>query len=152
MRLINTAAVVCLLCSSNAIAETRTIDAKGYYTRVNDPGLVELGKGRTLQPNFTRHIIYEAKDGTIESHWCAGSNILGKRSLVGGGGYCVVLDDDADAYWMWYEVVPGTGYRWEVTKGIGKFEGATGSGVARSHEELVDGSGVFLLEGTIELR
>lgn len=131
-----------LVIASGASGETKSISAKGYYTRVNDPELIELNSKRTLQPNFSRHIIYEHSDGTTESHWCSGSNILGKRSLQGGGGYCVILDEDGDGYWTWYEVVPGTGYRWKVMKGIGKFEGAEGSGVAESVDVLVDGSGV----------
>jgi hypothetical protein len=136
--------------TGSAFGEVMEIDAKGYYTRVADPSLIELSNKITLQRTFTRHILYESEIGT-ESHWCSGSNVLGKRNLVGGGGSCVVLDGAEDGYWLWFEVVPGVGYEWKVMKGFGKYKGANGSGVARSVENLTDGSGIFHSKGSIEI-
>ena len=150
MRLGMWAFMLLVVATNFAMAETKSIDARGYYTRVHDPETVDLPGMRTLQPNFTRHIIYESPDGDTESHWCAGSNIYGLLSLEGGGGYCVVIDSDGDAYWLWYEMIDG-GYRWEVMKGIGEYAGARGSGTATAIKALADGSGVFHSRGKLEL-
>ena len=137
------------LCNS-ALGETKAINGTAYYTRVDDREMVELDSNRSLQANYSRHLILTLEGGQTESHWCSGSNLIGKRALIGGGGSCIAVDDDGDAYWIWFEVAQG-GFEWRVMQGVGKFAGATGQGRAQGIHTLADGSAVFQYTGTIEL-
>lgn len=146
--------IVCLIgifASAVVVAETIVVDATGHYARINEPAFVELEDDNEMYPGYRRHISVTNKDGTAESHWCFGSNVMDDDDLEFGGGFCTALDEDGDVYWTWFEVARRGGFDWIVMGGTGKYKGATGSGASRASGSLPDGSATFQIKGEIEL-
>ena len=142
---------VAVFLSGTALAETLTIESTGHYVRVNDPEMLELEGENEVYLGYQRHIAVEAKDGQTESHWCYGANIIGEESLAFGGGYCIAIDEDGDAYWTWFQVRRRGGFDWQVMGGTGKYEGSTGGGESIATNVMPDGSATLEITGTIEL-
>ena len=142
---------ITVLCSNSALADTITIEATGHYVRLNDPNMVELEGDNEAYLGYDRHIAVEGKDGQTESHWCSGTNVMDDDGLSFGGGYCMAIDEDGDAYWIWIQVRPKGGFDWQVMGGTGKYRGSTGEGESRASKMLPDGSATLEIRGVMEL-
>lgn len=144
-------ALIGMIAAITARSETMNIEATGHYVRINEPAFIELAGDHEMYPGYRRHISVANDDGSAESHWCFGSNIMNDSDLEFGAGYCTAVDEDGDVYWTWFEVARRGGFNWQVMGGTGKYSGATGSGTSRATGSLPDGSATFRIRGTIEL-
>ena len=141
--------------SATANSETVDVDSEGHYVPLNEVEWIDLENGYEAYPGYRRHIAAIGKDGKTESHWCTGTNAREKSGSEPGfdyaAGYCVIFDEDGDAYWTWFEVDGLGSFEWTVMGGIGKYKGATGEGISTAERTMPDGTAVFRIKGTIEL-
>jgi len=66
-------------------------------------------------------------------------------------GYCSDIDRDGDVWWVAFSDGAG-GPHWSILRGLGKYEGMTGSGTFRVDIETPDGRASETYSGTITLK
>ena len=142
---------IAFLVSATAMSDTIKVESTGHYIRLNDPKMIELEGNNEAYLGYRRHISVEGNDGQSESHWCFGTNVMAGESLSFGGGYCIIIDEDGDAYWTWFQLGSDGGFNWQVMGGTGKYLNASGQGVSRATKILPDGSATLEIQGSIEI-
>lgn len=123
--------VLSALNQTGAWAQTQDLELTHYMVIQNEGQTVETPQGRTVTVDVTTHgNVVDRRTGTEYSQWCYGEN-QGAQSGAGvpGAGYCTLVDDDGDVWWVSY-VVHGDGRptTWSVIGGSGKYLDATGGG------------------------
>ncbi|HEX9906299.1 MAG TPA: hypothetical protein VGA77_15195 [Propylenella sp.] len=155
MRSIFPVAMIAVLASSPAglAAEMNTSGAVTYVMVSSETA--QLPGGRTATTFTQKGMIHDSDPASplnLSAHDCTGTLVSGGEGAgASGAGYCVAVDKDGDAWWLWWTSDAATGGTWGAIMGTGKYEGITGSGTTTYDAGLPDRS-VIAYAGTLTLK
>ena len=116
-------------------AETQKVDNISYGVVVEQNQEISLANGITVSTGGLSHATaVNNEDGTTLSQWCRGTQASKDGTLLGGGGYCSIINQEGDMFWVWFG-----GGKWGMIGGTGAYEGATGGGTTENVSQSPDG-------------
>jgi hypothetical protein len=155
-RIVCSGVLIGILClSAAAAAGTRKI-SETMYNVGTDPGeLITLPNGTKVRTGMEVRANHVDVSGDVRSGWCTQTQHLSASDQpVAGAGYCVIYDDNGDAFWtsFSYKADQPT-WTWTVLGGTGHYEGATGSGTTTAGSQRGDGlTWIVKNEGSINTK
>jgi hypothetical protein len=151
MRASSFAVLIALALVSNAAAaETRQVSATIYATNFEEPKSEKLGAtgvdlsyGRLLNGHTV------SSTGEFSSQWCQITTAGKDGQSLGGAGFCTVIEENGDMFWVWLRVTGDTTNDWGLIGGTGQYVGATGGGTTKLVKTLPDGTQMYESKGTV---
>ncbi|MEM8745034.1 MAG: hypothetical protein AAGF14_10400 [Pseudomonadota bacterium] len=153
-RLAALAAMVALL--TLAPAEAKELKVSGINTYVpTESDVTPLTDEANLLRTKSRSVLVTEDTELpfyLSTQDCAGTYLLDANGQVDTGyGYCDVVDDDNDIWWLSWETKGDDG-TWQVLGGTGKYEGMTGKGTSKVLSQSADGRFALRWEGTAKMK
>ncbi len=137
-------------------ADAEELKASGTNTYVpTSSDITPLTDEANLLRTQSRSILV-ADDPKLPFHLstqdCSGTYLLDANGQVNrGSGYCDVVDDDNDVWWLSWKTTGDDG-TWEVMGGTGKYDGMTGSGTTKILSQSADGRFALHWAGTWKMK
>lgn len=136
------AGLICIALFPGATAEAQELELTHHMVTMSEGETIQTPQGNEVTLRVRSHgSVINDRNGEQYSQWCYGET-QGSESGAGvpGAGYCTLVDDEGDAWWVSYIVhADGRPTDWSVIGGTGKFADATGGGTHRVVSERGDG-------------
>lgn len=145
-------AAVLAFASAGLSAELQASGSVTYVMVASDT--VELAGGHTMTSLTQKGVILDSDPASplnLSAQDCTGTIVsAGEGGATSGAGSCVAVDQDGDAWWLWWTSDGATG-DWTAITGTGKYEGLTASGTTAYDANFPDRS-VITYSGTVTLK
>ncbi len=136
-----------------AAEKTQQLDSTIYAIYIDQPKTdklstngIEISYGSLLQGHTV------ASNGEHYSQWCQATGAAKDSKALGGAGFCTLIDERGDIFWVWLRDTSDSTNDWGVIGGTGKYVGATGGGSTKLVKTMPDGTLVFETKGTVTTR